>query len=87
MTATGVEVFMMTLGPSTRRGGNVMGTTINIGNGEDSGQFGVTTRVCTVCVSGENKRTKLLIGANIFCLWAEGHKLLFVGRRVQALGE
>ena len=37
MTATGVEVFMLILGPSTRRGGNVMGTTINIGNGEDSG--------------------------------------------------
>ena len=34
VAATGVEVVMLTLGPSTRRGGNVMGTTINIGNGE-----------------------------------------------------
>ena len=57
VTATGVEVFMMTLGPSTRRGGNVMGMTINIGNGEESGQFGVTTRMCTECVREENKRT------------------------------
>ena len=57
MTATGVEVFMMTLGPSTRRGGNVMGMTIDIGNGEESGQFGVTTRICTERVIEENKRT------------------------------
>ena len=54
MIATGVEVFMMTLGPSTRRGGNVMGMTINIENGEESGQFGVTTRMCTECVREEN---------------------------------
>jgi hypothetical protein len=56
VTATGVEVFMMTLGPSTRRGGNVMGMTTNIGNGEETGQFGVTTRMCTECVREENKR-------------------------------
>ena len=47
-----------------------MGMTINIGNGENKGQFGVTTRICTERVIEENKRTnddasstKLLIGA------------------------
>ena len=34
-----------------------MGMTITTGNGEETGQFGVTTRMCTECVREENKRT------------------------------
>ena len=58
VTATGVEVCMMTLGASTRRGGNVMGMTIHIGNGENTGQFGVTTRICTECARDEQKNKR-----------------------------